>query len=118
MAIVPYVDPRHMGTVAGITGAGGNVGAVAFGLCFRELSYLHAFWIMGGTVFVSAFLSVFVSIPGHAGLLWGRDRPVDPETGEVLGGGSRGGSSRRSDGSGSGGSGRTRALTASPASKE
>jgi NNP family nitrate/nitrite transporter-like MFS transporter len=118
MAIVPYIDPRHMGTVTGITGAGGNVGAVAFGLCFRELSYRRAFWIMGGTVFFSAFLSVFVSIPGHAGLLWGRDRPVDPETGEVLGG-SRGGSSRRSDGSGSGGSGPTRALLAAgPSSKE
>jgi nitrate/nitrite transporter NarK len=84
MAIVPYIDPLHMGTVTGLTGAGGNVGALVFGLCFRTLSYDQAFWIMGCCVLASSFLSVFVSIPGYAGLLWGRDRPVNQETGEVL----------------------------------
>lgn len=41
--IVPYIDPLNMGSVTGIVGAGGNVGAVAFGLCFRQLSYETAF---------------------------------------------------------------------------
>ena len=41
--IVPYIDPLNMGSVTGIVGAGGNVGAVAFGLCFRQLSYESAF---------------------------------------------------------------------------
>jgi hypothetical protein len=115
MAIVPYIDPRHMGTVTGITGAGGNVGAVAFGLCFRQFSYNHAFLIMGCSIFVSAVLSVFVRIPGHAELLWGRDRPVNPETGELLISSSS--TRSRSDASGSAGSGRTQTLTASAASK-
>lgn len=41
--IVPYIDPINMGSVCGIVGAGGNVGAVVFGLCFRQLSYANAF---------------------------------------------------------------------------
>ena len=30
--IVPYVDPPNTGSIAGIIGAGGNTGAVGFGL--------------------------------------------------------------------------------------
>jgi hypothetical protein len=101
MAIVPYIDPRNTGTVTGITGAGGNVGAVAFGLAFRQLSYDKAFLIMGASVFGSTLLSIFVNIPGHSCLLWGKDRQVNLETGELLF------SSRESDVSGSRGSGRS-----------
>jgi MFS transporter, NNP family, nitrate/nitrite transporter len=35
--IVPYVDPPNTGTISGIIGAGGNTGAVLFGMCFRRL---------------------------------------------------------------------------------
>lgn len=83
-AVVPYVDPLNMGSVTGIVGAGGNVGAVAFGLAFRELEYKSAFSIMGWCILGSSFLSIFVNIEGHAGLLWGKDRHVDPETGNVI----------------------------------
>lgn len=41
--IVPYIDPLNMGSICGIVGAGGNVGAVSFGLCFRQLSYASAY---------------------------------------------------------------------------
>jgi NNP family nitrate/nitrite transporter-like MFS transporter len=34
-ALVPFVNRRSIGTVAGIVGAGGNVGAVAAGFLFR-----------------------------------------------------------------------------------
>lgn len=37
--IVPYVDPPATGAISGIIGAGGNTGAVGFGLGFRNLSY-------------------------------------------------------------------------------
>jgi NNP family nitrate/nitrite transporter-like MFS transporter len=83
-AIVPYVDPLNMGSVCGIVGAGGNVGAVAFGICFRELNYESAFRIMGISILGSSALSIFFAINGHSGLLWGEDKNVDPETGNVL----------------------------------
>jgi NNP family nitrate/nitrite transporter-like MFS transporter len=82
--IVPYVDPVNMGSVTGIIGAGGNLGAVCFGLCFRNLSYEKAFVIMGSTTIVSSFLSFFIHIKGHAGLLYGEDQIVDKETGEIV----------------------------------
>ncbi|GKY90640.1 hypothetical protein MPSEU_000037500 [Mayamaea pseudoterrestris] len=82
--IVPYVNPRHMGSVIGIVGAGGNVGAVCFGWAIRNLYYEKAFLIMGLTVMSSSLLSVFISIRGHRSLLWGVDRRVNPETGEIV----------------------------------
>ena len=81
--IVPYVDPSSMGSVTGIVGAGGNLGAVCFGMAFRNLEYDKAFMIMGFTIIASSFLSVFIHIEGHAGLLSGEDQLMDKETGEV-----------------------------------
>lgn len=83
-AIVPYVDPRNMGSICGIVGAGGNVGAVSFGFGFRELDYNSAFTIMGVSILGSSFLSMFIKIKGYGGLFWGVDEPVDKETGELL----------------------------------
>jgi NNP family nitrate/nitrite transporter-like MFS transporter len=71
--IVPYVDPPNTGSIAGIIGAGGNTGAVGFGLGFRQLDYKEAFYLMGGTILATSFLSIFVHIPGHSGLLWGQE---------------------------------------------
>lgn len=75
--IVPYVDPPNTGSVSGIVGAGGNVGAVLFGLCFRQLTYKMAFTVMGACIVASAFLSIFILIKGHRGLLCGQD-DVEP----------------------------------------
>ena len=82
--IVPYVDPRNMGSVTGIVGAGGNVGAVGFGLCFRELGYEQAFTIMGSTILISSVFSAFLVIKGYAGIIWGRDRYVSKESGKLI----------------------------------
>ena len=60
--IVPYIDPPNTGSISGIIGAGGNVGAVAFGMVFRELDYASAFIIMGIAVLVSGFLSFLIKI--------------------------------------------------------
>jgi NNP family nitrate/nitrite transporter-like MFS transporter len=74
--IVPYVDPAATGSISGIVGAGGNTGAVGFGMGFRQLSYESAFVIMGATIMGSAALSVFINIKGHRGLFWGKDDVV------------------------------------------
>merc|ERR1711878_43008 len=72
--IVPYVDPPATGAIAGIVGAGGNCGAVGFGLGFRQLdSYKAAFYIMGFTILASAGATFLISIKGHRGLIFGED---------------------------------------------
>eukprot|EP00529_Nitzschia_sp_RCC80_P022052 CAMPEP_0113469460 /NCGR_PEP_ID=MMETSP0014_2-20120614/15912_1 /TAXON_ID=2857 /ORGANISM="Nitzschia sp." /LENGTH=489 /DNA_ID=CAMNT_0000361941 /DNA_START=107 /DNA_END=1576 /DNA_ORIENTATION=+ /assembly_acc=CAM_ASM_000159 len=74
--IVPYVDPPATGSISGIVGAGGNTGAVCFGLGFRQLSYEKAFNIMGFSILGSAVLSIFIIIKGHAGIIFGKDSAV------------------------------------------
>jgi nitrate/nitrite transporter NarK len=75
-AIVPYVMPEQMGSVAGLVGAGGNVGGVCFTLLFRSFDYQTSFLCMGAAVAVSAPLAVFVALPGHRGMFRGRDSPL------------------------------------------
>lgn len=75
--IVPYVDPPATGAISGIVGAGGNTGAVCFGLGFRNLEYKTAFMIMGYTIMGSAALSLLVFVKGHAGLICGQDAPTE-----------------------------------------
>lgn len=72
--IVPYVDPANTGSVSGIVGAGGNIGAVCFGIGFRQLSYEYAYMVMGSVIISSSFLSFFLVIKGHRGLLFGKDK--------------------------------------------
>ena len=74
--IVPYIDPPATGSISGVVGAGGNVGAVGFGLCFRQLEYKAAFMIMGFSILGSGVACIFIKIKGHAQLLWGSDDPV------------------------------------------
>ena len=82
--LVPYVMPRYMGSVSGIVGAGGNAGAVGFGLCFKYMTYERAFVYMGTTIIISSTLTAFIRIKGHAGLFFGEDLAVDNETGEIV----------------------------------
>jgi NNP family nitrate/nitrite transporter-like MFS transporter len=75
--IVPYVNPAATGSISGIVGAGGNTGAVCFGLGFRQMTnIIHAFNLMGFTIIGSSFLSVFIFIKGHRGLLTGEDSEI------------------------------------------
>ena len=83
--IVPYVDPPATGSIAGIVGAGGNTGAVCFGLGFRQLGYVKAFNIMGGTILGSALLSALVMIKGHRSLLFGEDSETVKEAWQAIG---------------------------------
>lgn len=66
--VVPYVNPPVTGSVSGIVGAGGNVGAVVFGLCFQRLDSKLAFVVMGVIIIISSSFSFFVNIPGETRL--------------------------------------------------
>jgi NNP family nitrate/nitrite transporter-like MFS transporter len=84
--IVPYVDPAATGSISGIVGAGGNSGAVAFGLCFRQLEKIStAFNIMGFSIFGSAVLTFLISVKGHRSLLGGEDSEANKAAWQKLG---------------------------------
>jgi MFS transporter, NNP family, nitrate/nitrite transporter len=61
-AVVPFINSRAFGSVAGIVGAGGNAGAVAAGLLFNgRILWPTAFFILGAAVTLTAFLSFAVT---------------------------------------------------------
>jgi NNP family nitrate/nitrite transporter-like MFS transporter len=74
--IVPYIDPPNTGSISGIIGAGGNTGAVLFGLAFRQLEYKQAFVIMGACIIGGSLTSFILFIKGHSGLVCGQDTIV------------------------------------------
>lgn len=55
-SIVPFINRRALGGVAGIVGAGGNLGAVLAGFLFKtaSLTYSQAFLILGVVILLSA----------------------------------------------------------------
>jgi NNP family nitrate/nitrite transporter-like MFS transporter len=57
-SVVPFINQRALGSVAGIVGAGGNAGAVAAGFLFKSeaLSWPTALFILGTAVTCSSFL--------------------------------------------------------------
>ncbi len=61
-SVVPFVNPRALGAVAGIVGAGGNVGAVLAAFLFRasSLAWPQALLILGALVTVSSLLVTVV----------------------------------------------------------
>ena len=61
-SIVPFINKKALGSVAGIVGAGGNMGAVCAGFLFasESLDYPQALMILGGLVTVFAFFSLLV----------------------------------------------------------
>ena len=81
--IVPYVDEKNLGTVTGIVGAGGNAGAVGFGMAFRQLdSNKDALTIMGAAVLGSSILSLFIVIDGHDSVICRKRIEEDEEEGK------------------------------------
>ncbi len=61
-SIVPFINKRALGAVAGIVGAGGNVGAVMAGFLFRSehLTYPQALTILGALVVGCSFCTLVV----------------------------------------------------------
>jgi NNP family nitrate/nitrite transporter-like MFS transporter len=62
-AVVPFVNPRALGAVSGMVGAGGNVGAIAAGLLFTTsaLDWHTSLLMLGAAVTAVAFSSFAVS---------------------------------------------------------
>jgi len=61
-SIVPFVNPKAVGSVAGIVGAGGNVGAMAIGFLFKSMSYASAFLYLGSIVFTVGLIVLAVRL--------------------------------------------------------
>ena len=61
-SVVPFVNKKALGSIAGIVGAGGNMGAVAAGFLFRseDLSYSSALLILGCIVLCFSFCAFLV----------------------------------------------------------
>lgn len=62
-AVVPFVNRRALGSVAGIVGAGGNVGAVLGGFLFKnpDLAWPNALLVLGAMVTLASFASFAVT---------------------------------------------------------
>lgn len=60
-SLVPFVNKKAIGAVAGIVGAGGNLGAVLAGFLFKSsITWPEALLILGGIVAVSSVLAFTV----------------------------------------------------------
>lgn len=71
--IAPYIDKDAVGSITGVIGAGGSVGAVTFGLFFRNMDLYWAFMTMAFVVIFSSFTCFLMYIPGYGGIFWGSD---------------------------------------------
>jgi MFS transporter, NNP family, nitrate/nitrite transporter len=63
-SVVPFINQRALGTVAGIVGAGGNAGAVLAGFLLKTdgLNWHTALFIMGALVTTCSFLSFAITL--------------------------------------------------------
>ena len=78
-ALTPFINPKNVGMVAGIVGAGGNIGGMAMGFLFKNpnIGYGTAFYYIGLTALAAAVL-IGVTKFGRV--------PKTVETPEVIGG--------------------------------
>jgi NNP family nitrate/nitrite transporter-like MFS transporter len=66
-SVVPFVNKKALGAVAGIVGAGGNAGAVAAGFLFKgALTWPTAFLILGAIVTACSFAAFAVQFSPEA----------------------------------------------------
>ncbi len=60
-SVVPFINKKALGAVAGVVGAGGNAGAVLAGFLFKDVvDWSEAFFILGIIVTCASFLAFFV----------------------------------------------------------
>jgi NNP family nitrate/nitrite transporter-like MFS transporter len=62
-AIVPFVNPKAVGTISGVVGAGGNLGGMLMGFLFKSqsITYSQAFLYIGGAVAIIGLLLYLVN---------------------------------------------------------
>ena len=63
-SVVPFINKKAMGAVAGIVGAGGNVGAVLAGFLFKSetISYRESLFIIGVIVIGVSVAAMVLSL--------------------------------------------------------
>lgn len=60
-SVVPFINKKALGAVAGVVGAGGNAGAVLAGFLFKNMiDWSEAFLVLGIVVTAASFLAFFV----------------------------------------------------------
>ncbi|OIQ36951.1 MAG: MFS transporter [Roseobacter sp. MedPE-SW] len=60
-SVVPFINKKALGAVAGVVGAGGNAGAVAAGFLFKgAMDWPDVFFVIGVTVASASVLAFFV----------------------------------------------------------
>ena len=61
-AVVPFINKRSIGAVAGVVGAGGNAGAVLAGFLFKtpSFTYPQAFLILGASILLCSVCALAV----------------------------------------------------------
>jgi NNP family nitrate/nitrite transporter-like MFS transporter len=60
-SVVPFINKKSLGAVAGVVGAGGNAGAVLAGFLFKNVvDWSEAFFILGVIVTCASFMAFFV----------------------------------------------------------
>lgn len=66
-SVVPFINKKSLGAVAGIVGAGGNVGAVAAGFLFLgAIPWPTALFILGFLVVVCSFFTFLIRFSPEA----------------------------------------------------
>jgi len=62
-AIVPFINPKAVGIISGIVGAGGNLGGMLMGFLFKSqsITYGQAFLYIGGTIAAVGLLLFLVN---------------------------------------------------------
>ncbi len=60
-SVVPFINKKSLGAVAGVVGAGGNAGAVAAGFLFKgAMDWNEVFFVIGIVVTIASFLTFFL----------------------------------------------------------
>lgn len=85
-AVVPFINRQAMGSVAGIVGAGGNIGAVAAGFLFMgSMSWPLVLMILGGIVTVCSTAAFAVWFSPELEAEMTERRTSEPNTVELAG---------------------------------
>jgi NNP family nitrate/nitrite transporter-like MFS transporter len=81
-SVVPFINKKALGAVAGIVGAGGNVGAVAAGFLFMgAIAWPTALLVLGALVVLCSFVSLLIRFTPEAEIQSAREyRAVEHES--------------------------------------
>src|SRR3546814_20871707 len=83
-ALVPFIDRKSLGGVAGIIGAGGNVGAVAAGFVLKGTGDVQqTFAYLGGFVVLASLCALAVRFSAEPKSREDRKSGVEGESGAV-----------------------------------